>query len=309
MKKISVILCLLTLTTVTLFSQQTGFPRLQGQYFGQEPPGTTPEIFAPDIVSTENRVYANVTLNPDLTETCWTLNTADTTVYNGGIIISRLVKGEWTAPEEISFLPKEYSHRSPYFGLNGRRLYFQGYLKINQGWDQMEKFFYVERMTEGWSAPLLLDTIFNKYAIHWQFSLDKENNLFFGGDYRGKEGTGGIYLSKYADGKYLEPVLIFSNNEYNEAVFAPAISPRGDYIVFARIHSRESDNPRIFSIYLSFRKSDNNWSTPEDLGEILNMDGIQPRISPDGKYIFFVGNDGMSYWVSATIIEKFRPKE
>jgi len=309
MKKISGSLCLLILTAVTLLSQQIEPPKLQDLYFGQKPPGTTPEIFAPDIVSTANRVYANVTFNSDLNETCWTLNTADTNVYNGGIMISRLEKGEWTAPEEISFLGKEYSHRSPYFGINGKRLYFQGYLRKNQGWDQMEKFYYVERTTEGWSAPVLLDTVLNKYAVHWQFSLDRENNIFFGGDYRGKEGTGGIYLAKYTDGKYLEPVLIFSNKEYDEAVFAPAISPKGDYIIFARIHSRESDNPRIFSIYISFRKADNGWSTPEDLGEILNMDGNQPRISPDGKYIFFIGNDGMSYWVSATIIEKFRPEE
>ena len=309
MRKRNGISSLLILTAVISFSQQNDFPKLQGPYFGQKPPGTTPELFAPDVFGTDNRLYANVTFNSDLTEACWTLNTADTNVYNGGIVISRLEEGAWTAPEEVSFLKKDYSHRSPCFGLNGRRLYFQGYLRKNQGWDQMEKFYYVEETAEGWSAPVLLDTVFNKYAVHWQFSLDKENNLFFGGDYRGKEGTGGIYLSKYADGRYLEPVLIFSNNMLDEAVFAPAISPKGDYIIFARIHSRESDNPRIFSIYISFRNSENKWSTPEDLGEILNMDGNQPRISPDGKFISFIGKDGMSYWVSATIIEKFRPKE
>jgi Tol biopolymer transport system component len=158
-------------------------------------------------------------------------------------------------------------------------------------------------------VPRLLDTIFNKYAVHWQFSLDKKNNLYFGGDLRGKENSGGIYFSKYQEGKYLEPVLIFKNIELNEAVFGPAISPMGDYILFARIHPRGSTNPRIFSIYISFRKSEYAWTEPKELGEKLKMDGNQPRISPDGRYIFFIGNDGMSYWVDAKIIDEFRPKD
>jgi len=79
------------------------------------------------------------------------------------------------------------------------------------------------------------------------------------------------------------------------------------YILFARIHPRGSTNLRIFSIYISFKNKDNSWTEPKELGEKLNMDGNQSRISPDGKYFFFVGNDGMSYWVSAKIIEELRP--
>ena len=310
MKKPSIFFCLLSFAFTNLFSQQNDSQSLNIHYFGQKPPGTIAEIFAPGIVSTEHRVYANVTFNPDFTEACWTPNSTDSTfIYNYGIILSQLKNEVWTNPKEIRFLDVGYGHRSPFYGYNGKRLYFQAYLLSNQGWDQMEKFYFVKRTTNGWSAPVLLDPILNKYAVHWQFSLDRENNLYFGGDFRGKEHTGGIYFSKYNNSKYLEPVLIFSNNEFNDAVFGPAISPKGDYILFARIHSRASKNPRIFSIYISFRKSENDWTTPKDLGEILNMDGNQPRISPDGKYIFFVGSDGMSYWVSASIIEEWRPKE
>jgi len=39
----------------------------------------------------------------------------------------------------------------------------------------------------------------------------------------------------------------------------------------------------------------------------LHIDGNQPRISPDGKYIFFVGNDSQAYWVDAKIIEELKP--
>jgi hypothetical protein len=296
----------LLLFATILSAQNNNSPKLTGPYLGQKPPGLKPEIFAPGIVSTENRVYANVTFNPDLNEVCWTPNSGDTTLFHGGLLISKKSDKGWSGYEEVRFLKKGYSHRSPYYGLNGNRLYFQGYKNSNQGWDQMERFYYVEKTKQGWSEPKLLDSIFNKYAIHWQFSVDKENNLYFAGNLRGEDSTGGIYFSKYVNGKYHEPDLIFSDKEYGEFVFGPTISPDNSYLLFTRVHPRGSTNPRIFSIYISFRNENEKWNKPLELGEKLNMDGNQPRISPDGKFIFFVGNDGQSYWVDAKIIDALK---
>jgi len=307
MKNNALILLFTLFSVVTAGQQNTSdFPVLKGPYLGQKPPGLIPEIFAPGIVSTEHRVYANVTFQRDFEEACWTPNSPDTS-YHGGLITSERKNGVWTPPRVIRFLDEKYSNRSPFYGYDGRRLYFQAYLKSNQGWDQMEKFYFVEKKADGWSDPVLLDTIFNKYSVHWQFSLDPGNNLYFGGELRGKENTGGIYFSAYKNGKYKEPQLIFSNQKFGDAVFGPAISPRGDYILFARIHPRGSTNPRIFSIYISFRTSENGWTEPKELGEKLKMDGNQPRIGPDGRYIFFVRTDGMAFWVSAKVIEELRP--
>ncbi len=123
------------------------------------------------------------------------------------------------------------------------------------------------------------------------------------------ENSGGLYFSKWRNGKYLEPKLIFRNQDYPDAVFGPVIAPKGDYLLFARIHPRGSKNPRIFSIYIAFRKSENDWTEPVELGEKLKMDGNQPRISPDGKFIFYLDNEGSCFWVSAKIIKELRPKE
>ena len=60
-------------------------------------------------------------------------------------------------------------------------------------------------------------------------------------------------------------------------------------------------------VAVDFRAKDGGWSEPRELGEILNMEGNQARISPDGKYVFFVRNDGMAYWVAASIIDRLRP--
>jgi len=51
--------CLFVLVTATWFTQQSDFPKLTGPYLGQKPPGMTPEVFAPGIVSTpEFREYS-----------------------------------------------------------------------------------------------------------------------------------------------------------------------------------------------------------------------------------------------------------
>ena len=68
-------------------------------------------------------------------------------------------------------------------------------------------------------------------------------------------------------------------------------------------------------IFLSVsEKKDNSWSKPVNLGKEINSEAreIYPRISPDGKYIFFSSNRSGNwdiYWADAKILEKLRPIE
>lgn len=281
------------------------FPVLTTRYLGQNEPGTSPTLFSPGIVSTHSQVYGNIVFSPDFTEACWTPNDGNFVQYKGGFIMTTFQNGRWTAPVGKRFLGEDYNHRSPFYSSDGKRLYFQGHLKSLEGWDQQEKFYYVEKKGKSWSKPTLLDSIFNKYKVHWQFSLDKNHSLYFGGSVRGEKNTSGIYFSRYDDGTYIEPELVFSNKDLPDHIFGPAISPEGDYMIFTRVHPRGFANPRIFSLYISFRIND-QWSTPEELGKKLQMDGNQVRITHDGKYIFYL-NKAQPYWISTDIIESFRP--
>ena len=53
MKKLIQIKYILLVAVMGINAQQSDFPKLTGPYLGQKPPGKTPEIFAPGIVSTE----------------------------------------------------------------------------------------------------------------------------------------------------------------------------------------------------------------------------------------------------------------
>lgn len=64
-----------------------------------------------------------------------------------------------------------------------------------------------------------------------------------------------------------------------------------------------------FRLFISFLKSAGDWTEATDMSEILkSAGGINARISPDGKYVFFVGSESQAYWIDAGIIEKLKPK-
>ena len=45
-------------------AQQDEFPVLRGPYLGQKPPGMTPEVFAPGIISTREKYELNSIFSP-----------------------------------------------------------------------------------------------------------------------------------------------------------------------------------------------------------------------------------------------------
>ena len=96
---ITIIIVSLTILTFSLAQKNTidesDFPVLEGLYLGQNPPGMTPEIFAPGIVST------------DVSEGCVSF-THDNTLFlfarsGKGILLMQKVNGRWTAPKLAPF--------------------------------------------------------------------------------------------------------------------------------------------------------------------------------------------------------------
>ena len=68
-------------------------------------------------------------------------------------------------------------------------------------------------------------------------------------------------------------------------------------------------------LYISFRGADGNWKDATRIDEPINSTAEEnwPRISPDGKFLFFSSNrrEGIEmsdlYWVSTRALEKYRP--
>jgi ankyrin repeat protein len=286
------------------------FPRLKGEYFGQKKPGEEPELFARGIVSDKEFSHSTIIFSPDGREAFWpSSEEIPGTGYTRGIILhSKQKNGYWQRPKKASF-SGDKGDGEPFFSIDGKRLYFISRRPFSgEGEPIDENIWYVERKDGGWSDPLPFSETINSQEVHWQFSLDAENSLYFGSSAGDGMGLSDIYCSRYVSGEYTKPENLGCNINSEHGEFSPFIASDGSYLIFSRY---EAGGQRI-GLFISFRKKAGSWTRPVDMGKPINDSGrsLCTSLSPDGKYIFYLGNrEGISgmYWMKIDrLIEKLK---
>lgn len=281
-------------------AQQNGFQVLTGPYLGQTPPGMTPEIFAPGIVSSEEGNHSSPVFSPDGKEVYWATMTS-------GILYMKLKNSRWTSPSQAPFQKGKFQHcDSPFFSHDGSRLYFIALISSDHS--EKEMLYYVNKMKDSWSEPIAFDSIVNTGNLHWQFSFAENWNLYFTAEKDDGLGRYDMYKSVYEKGKYLKPENLGALFNTEESDAMPFIAPDESLLVFAST-GREACYGKS-DLYVSFKRNDGSWTVPENLGPSVNTANheICPVISPDGKYLFFLKNHNV-YWVDAKIIEELKAEE
>jgi len=279
------------------------FPLLEGDYLGQKPPEEKPEIFALGIVSSIWGLHSTVVFSPDGREALWTpMVDVPGSIYTKGIIFRMKRSGSrWSAPEPAPFSGK-FDDDVPFFAPDGMRLFFISSRSL-PGIENSEKerIWYVDRIRDGYSDPQPLDRIVNDQEMHWQFSVDRGGDLYFGSGAAGGYGEGDIYVSRYRDGQYIQPQNLGPSINTEREEGTPFISPDGSYLIFQR----------SLDLYLSFLQPDGSWGEVFKLEAPINTTAHElcPIVSPDGKYLFFNSSRGgeiQTWWVDAGFIDKIR---
>lgn len=283
------------------------FPGLEGDYLGQKPPGDTPEMFAPGIVSSIWGLHSTAVFSPDGTEVWWApMVTFPGEIYSrGGLLMMRRVKGRWTPPAWAPFSGPKGEDDVPFFAADGTRLYFISRRPLPGAAEgRAERIWHTDRTGSGWSEPEPLDPNVNAVDKHWQFSLDREGALYFAGRPPDSRGMSDVYVAHPSGGAYEKPVNL--GDPVNTAGIddTPFIAPDGSYLLFSR----------QFDLWASFRQPDGAWGAPVDMGPGINSPSIElcPMVTADGKYLFFLSQrDGESraYWVSAKVIDDLRARQ
>ena len=298
--------------TVIIFgcTKQNEFPILKGPYLGQNPPGKIPEIFAPGIVCTEKNEGYLVFLDHGrvLVFDRWLQQDEESNPY---LVMEMRDKG-WTEPRpslhpqnpydpELPITPDE---RTLFFALNRA---VGGTGEPETGWDiWMTKW----RNHEFSNIRRLESPVSSVKRDAWA-SLAENGNLYFMSNRDGSYGRWDIYRAEYKEGQYVnvQNIGFPINSEVSEA--DPAVAPDESYLLFC------SQRPGGFGkldLYITFRKQDGTWSTPQNMGPGINTpySDEKPYVTRDGKYLFF-SNDAAGnleiYWVDAKIIQKYRPEE
>ena len=264
-------------------------------YLGQTPPGNIPVIFAKGVISKGN-IHSRLVISPDGKEMFWTAFTALSPEGVSRIMYTSDQNGKWTNPQIVPFAA-DVMTSGPLFSPEGKKLFFNSTAEINHGW----KTKYVEKNDSGWSE-LKVDGFMPKLSS----SFTQSGMAYFSGVMEGKPWNSGVFCARYSDAGYtdIQALSLAINSPLID--YTPFISPEGDYLLFSS--SRPSVDEEMF-LHISFKNSDGTWTTPERMNEKMGFSGRArfPSISPDGKYIFFCGDDGNIYWVSRNVINQFRP--
>lgn len=272
-----------------------------GKYFGQSPPGLTAEIFAPNIISLNNRYEYILVFSADSRECVFGVTNSTWSFFT--LLYTKMADdSSWIDPIAPPFLGNG-DGLLPAYTHDGNKIFFvssrPSYPPFN--------IWYSEREDTLWNAPIKLASPVNTNSDEFGLSLTINETLYFTSNRSGGFGQHDIYRAVLVDSQYtlVENLGSPINTQYNEA--SPFITPDGSYLIF------ESNQPGGYGqvdLYVSFFK-DSIWTKPHNLGPEVNTDMIDdgPFVSPDGKYLFFNRRESWVtnvqtdiYWIDANVI-------
>ena len=269
-------------------------------YLGETPPGTTPKLFAPQILKEEGRVEFGSTFSKDGTEFFYSVQSegyADILYmnYNGQ---------KWSKPEVI-FESPSYGLNDPMLTPDQQKLFFISQMPNKDNDDtQDHDIYYANRLENGWSEPINIGSPISMPDIsEYYIAFTSEGHMYFSSERDARyQRDFNIYRSEFKDGKYQEPEMLPSDintGNYEADVF---IAPDESYIIFAS--SRRSGYGQI-DLFISQKDENGNWGKSRNLGEIINTPGPEycPFVSEDGQYLFYTSNQDL-YWVSMDAVLK-----
>lgn len=283
-KNISLILVLILFSSCNTKASKTQEKKTSEEenlYYGFNPPGKTPELFAPGIVSTDNLEVLG-SFAPNMNEFYFTRQLKGEASKNLGL---RFEDGEW-----VKFMEEPN----------------QGEIAISPDNNTMylgNK--YRERTVSGWSESKSLGEPYEQIPIMRLTTSAMDTYVF---DER--DSIGVIRMSRIKDGIRQKPEemgAIFASGTY---ISHPFIAPDESYIIWDFAHE---DGFGDSDLYISFRQANGSWGPAINLGGDINSEkeDIYGSVTSDGKYFIFHRIDlgetydessANVYWVDADVI-------
>ena len=289
------------------------------QSFEFDPPGVVPKPFVPELIRTYRAEIA-VAVSPGNDELFFTRASFDESGIHFELLFSKLVDGLWTTPHPVAF-GSERGEAEAFLETSGDRLYFYSG-RPEPGAENPPRamnLWYVEREGEGWGEPVFMGRPEAPIEYGWSGSLLSDDTFFFTARPYEDLALADIYDVSISEDGFGEAQSIgppVNTSEYTEN--EPAVAPDGSYIVFYSAGRPDNMSSEMLGdLYISFRQGDGTWAEPHHIDEPINSVAEEnwPRISHDGKYLFFSSNrrEGAEfpdlYWVSTEALERYRLTE
>ncbi|HEY0770598.1 MAG TPA: hypothetical protein VGD31_09720, partial [Sphingobacteriaceae bacterium] len=270
------------------------------KYFDELPPGTTPKVFAPGKVSTEQSFEFGAVFSKDRTEFYYGVEV-------NGKAETRMMKfenGKWSSPVQI-LVHEVYSFNDPFLTPDNNKLFFISDRPLNGSGPKKDyDIWYIERKGNKWSSPINAGPNINTGKNEYYISFTASGKMYFSSNGKPRKDSYDIYSSEFRNGGFQPSVnagININTTEYEADVF---VAPDESYLIFA---ANREGGLGSGDLFVSFRGADGNWTRAKSLGNTINTvtDDFCPYVTPDGKYLLYASR-GDVYWVEMSVVNKLR---
>jgi Tol biopolymer transport system component len=268
-------------------SQKNNAPAIkevsEWKYFGLPSPGNVPQVFSPEIIST-NRNERDFAITPAGNIILYSI------VFPAdklSVIIYLAFDGFfWSEPECAAF-SGIYKDLEPAFSPDGKKLFFVSNRPLNGNTAKKDYDIWIVEPEKGWNLAVNAGSPVNSDEDEYYPSVASNGNLYFTAKYSDSFGKEDIYVSRFENGSYRQPVNLGETINTENYEFNAFIAPDESYLIFSS-YGREDDLGGG-DLYISFKNGMNIWSIPKNLGNTINSDKLDycPFVTPDGKFLFF----------------------
>jgi hypothetical protein len=278
----------LLLIIATVFLIQTSYAQSTIDYFGQTPPGNKAVKFAPGIVSLNKRGEYILTFSTNYNECYFSTYSSDYVEKN---YRARRTNNSWTSFTETPYF-------ASFFSADGKKIIYEKAGDILMANDT----------TGGWGVPITLQLPINSTSYDDSYSETTE-----GVKYICSNRPGG--LGKQYEIWRINPLTNQAENlgsiiNCTPRNITPCVARDESYLIYTQ------SNGNYEHLYISFNKGNAGWTVPINMdrsgANINTLFQTCPKLSPDGKYLFFnkhnpdYADSSDIYWVSTSIIDTLK---
>ncbi|MDO1447359.1 hypothetical protein Q0590_13910 [Rhodocytophaga aerolata] len=272
-------------------------------YLNQEPPGLTPKLFAPGIVSLKDRYEFGSVFSHDGKEFYYAVEIAQ----RPHIEYMKFENNKWREPVKLLSSDK-YGYNDPFLSPDEQKLFFISDQAMDGKGDKKDiDIWYVQREKNGWSKPINAGKEINSAHNEYYISFTKEGTMYYSSNKEAEDVKSkkyDIYHSPFVKTAFSSSTKLGSaiNTDHYEAdVF---VSPEEDYLIYC---AERPDGYGRGDLFISFKDAKGQWTKAKNMGNAVNTQGYEfcPFVTADGKYLFF-SKDGDIYWVDAKVISQLK---
>jgi hypothetical protein len=241
-----------------------------------------PQIFEEGIVS--SALYErDMAISPGGTDMFYTVSIRATGFQT--IIHRYKTNNGWSAPQVASF-SGQYSDLEPAFSPDGKKLFFCSNRPLSGEQSKDFDIWFMEKRDSGWSTPKNIGAPINSDKDEFFPSIAQNGNLYFTATRKNGVGKEDIFLARWQNGQYAEPIALDSaiNTPFYE--FNAYVSPDEQLIFFSSFG--RADEKGGGDLYVSIKDAYGRWQAAKNC-VMLNSEKLDycPFVSFDKKTLYF----------------------